>query len=56
MAFNEEDADVFAIPDFWGSSSWMSQRPEEPTTFFSLDATGTSSLGAPWVLIGDSNM
>ena len=52
MAFNDKDADVFAIPDFWGSSSWLSQQPEEPTTFFSLDATGMSSARALSLSIG----
>ncbi|MBE3047962.1 hypothetical protein IMZ48_36720 [Candidatus Bathyarchaeota archaeon] len=44
MTVNDDDADVFAIPDFWGSSSWLSPPPEA-TNFFSLDVNGMSSPG-----------
>ncbi|PKS08926.1 hypothetical protein jhhlp_003539 [Lomentospora prolificans] len=40
MPVDEDAADVFAIPDFWRSSSWLAQDPtgnEGTTSFFSLD-------------------
>ncbi|SPO05974.1 uncharacterized protein DNG_08663 [Cephalotrichum gorgonifer] len=45
MAINRDDADVFSVPDLWGSSSWQKAHPdpEEPSSFFSLDVTEIES-------------
>lgn len=37
----EDDADVFAIPDFWQTSKWLDQVAQESaTSLFAADVKG----------------
>ena len=43
MAFDEAEADLFAVPDLWRPSKWLktSHKKDEPDPpFFALDLAG----------------
>lgn len=41
MAGDDNEADVFAIPDFWQTSKWLEQLIQEaPTPLFAKDLNG----------------